>query len=70
PLLSIVLLAPNLRIPLTLVAGVLVLAGTGWLSARLGDAPPRPAILRNAAGGALAMAVTYLVGTVTGQAVG
>ncbi|MFV0462583.1 MAG: VIT family protein, partial [Nostocoides sp.] len=40
PLLSIVLLAPNLRIPLTLVAGVLVLAGTGWLSARLGDAPP------------------------------
>ena len=70
PLLSILLLPAHLRIPLTLVAAVIVLAFTGWLSARLGGAPVRPAILRNAGGGALAMAVTYTVGTLFGTAIG
>jgi VIT1/CCC1 family predicted Fe2+/Mn2+ transporter len=37
------------------------------VSARLGKAAPARAILRNVAGGALAMAVTYFVGTLIGN---
>ena len=42
------------------------LALTGWGSARLGQAPVRPAVLRNVAGGILAMAVTYGIGALVG----
>jgi vacuolar iron transporter family protein len=39
----------------------------GWsTSARLGHAPPLPAAVRNVVGGAIAMAVTYGIGTVIG----
>ncbi|MFF6868471.1 VIT1/CCC1 transporter family protein [Streptomyces sp. NPDC012450] len=41
---------------------------TGWSSARLGAAPPARAVLRNVAGGALAMGVTYGAGTLLGAA--
>lgn len=41
---------------------VVALALTGFVSARLGDADPRRAILRNVVGGSLGMAVTYTVG--------
>ena len=44
---------------MTLVAVGVALAGTGFLSARVGDAPARPAVLRIVLGGLLAMAVTY-----------
>lgn len=67
PLLSIVLPGPSWRVPVT-VAGVLVaLTLCGVLSARLGGAPAGRAVLRNVAGGALAMAVTYAVGTWLGS---
>ena len=43
--------------------------GTGYLSARIGEAPTRPAVLRNVAGGTLAMAITYGIGTIAGVGV-
>jgi vacuolar iron transporter family protein len=66
PLLAIVLPPHAWRLPVTVVSVLIALAGCGWGSARLGSAPPRPAVVRNAAGGALAMAVTYAAGALLG----
>jgi VIT1/CCC1 family predicted Fe2+/Mn2+ transporter len=41
---------------------------TGLLSARLGYAPTRTAILRNVLGGVFAMAVTFGIGSALGAA--
>ena len=45
------------------------LALTGGFSARLGEAPVRPAVIRNMAGGALAMVVTWGIGHLIGVSV-
>ncbi|MFG2693450.1 VIT family protein [Kitasatospora sp. NPDC051984] len=66
PLLAIVLPPPSYRIWITVVAVLAALVFTGWKSARLGDADPRRAVLRNVVGGAIAMGVTYAVGTILG----
>ena len=66
PLLVIVLTPPDLRIWATVSAVVVALAVTGWTSARLGYGATLPAVLRNVAGGAFAMAVTYAVGALLG----
>ncbi|MFB6888011.1 VIT family protein [Kitasatospora sp. NPDC056327] len=63
PLLAIVLPPADARVPVTVGSVLAALAVCGWGSARLGGAPVRPAVLRNVAGGALAMAVTYLAGS-------
>ncbi|MET9963754.1 VIT family protein [Streptomyces sp. NPDC006326] len=63
PLLAIVLPGPSERVPVTAAAVLAALTLCGVLSARLGSAPVPRAVLRNVAGGALAMAVTYAVGT-------
>ncbi|MBT2490059.1 VIT family protein [Streptomyces sp. ISL-96] len=68
PLLAIVLPPPSWRLLVTVVSVLIALALTGWSSARLGAAPPKPAVLRNMAGGALAMAVTYGAGSLLGAA--
>ncbi len=68
PLLAIVLPGPSVRVPVTVAAVVAALTLCGVISARLGGAPTRRAVLRNVAGGALAMAVTYAVGTWIGTA--
>jgi vacuolar iron transporter family protein len=68
PLLTILLPDPW-RIWVTVGAVVCALALTGWTSARLGFAHPARAAVRNVAGGALAMAVTYLIGSLLGTAV-
>jgi len=70
PLLTILFVAADLRIAVTVAAVVTALAVTGWSSARLGYGPARAAVLRNVAGGAFAMAVTYLVGALLGTHVG
>jgi VIT1/CCC1 family predicted Fe2+/Mn2+ transporter len=62
PLLAILLPGASGRVPVTVVAVLLGLTLCGVLSARLGGAPAARAVLRNVAGGALAMAVTYAVG--------
>ncbi len=66
PLLTIVLVGVDFRIAVTVGAVVVALALTGWSSARLGYGPARTAVLRNVAGGAFAMAVTYAVGALLG----
>jgi len=66
PLLTIVLVPPGLRIVVTVVAVVAALAFTGWASARLGFGPTGRAVVRNVAGGLVAMGVTYAIGTVVG----
>ncbi len=66
PLLTITLVTPDLRIGVTVGAVVAALAFTGWASARFGYGRATPAVLRNMAGGLLAMAVTYGIGSLVG----
>ncbi|MEV6327964.1 VIT family protein [Streptomyces sp. NPDC051909] len=68
PLLAIVLPPADHRLWITVVCVLAALALTGWSSARLGAAPVPRAVLRNVAGGALAMAVTYAAGSLLGAA--
>ncbi|MFF0555329.1 VIT family protein [Streptomyces sp. NPDC004266] len=68
PLLAIVLPPASARLWITVLSVLAALVLTGWWSARLGDAPTGPAILRNVGGGALAMAVTYAAGSLLGAA--
>jgi VIT1/CCC1 family predicted Fe2+/Mn2+ transporter len=51
------------------VVVVLALILTGSVSVRLGDAPRARAIARNVAGGLIAIAVTYGIGTLVGHTV-
>lgn len=53
----------------TAVAVVVGLFLTGWISAKLGDAPRGPAILRNVLMGSATMLATYLIGLLFGVAV-
>ena len=69
PLLAILLPPPGGRVPVTALAVVAALVLTGWLSASLGGARMRPAIVRNVAGGVLAMAVTYGIGSLVGLSI-
>jgi VIT1/CCC1 family predicted Fe2+/Mn2+ transporter len=66
PLLTITLVARDLRIWVTVVSVTLALALTGWSSARFGYGPTGRAVLRNVAGGLFAMAVTYAIGSAIG----
>ncbi|MFE0425750.1 VIT family protein [Streptomyces sp. NPDC058953] len=68
PLLAIVLPPADIRLAVTVGSVLVALVFTGWWSARLGAARTGPAILRNAGGGALAMAVTYAAGSLLGAA--
>ncbi|MCX4525549.1 MULTISPECIES: VIT family protein [unclassified Streptomyces] len=68
PLLAVVLPEPSWRVPVTVAAVVAALTVCGVVSARLGGAARRTAVLRNVGGGTLAMAVTYGVGTWLGTA--
>ncbi|MFJ2020585.1 MULTISPECIES: VIT1/CCC1 transporter family protein [Streptomyces] len=63
PLLAIVLPSQTVRLPVTVASVLAALVVTGWTSARLGAAKPARAVLRNVAGGALAMGITYAAGT-------
>lgn len=67
PLLTISLFGEDVRIWATALAVVLALALTGFASARFAEADVRRAVLRNVAGGLLAMAVTYAIGGVVGH---
>lgn len=70
PLLAIVLPPLGWRVPVTMVAVTAALALTGLVSARLGAAPVRPAIIRNIVVGLLAMSVTFAVGSLIGAGTG
>ncbi|WP_037890309.1 VIT family protein, partial [Streptomyces sp. NRRL S-87] len=62
PLLAILLPGPDQRVPVTFGAVLVALVVCGQVSSRLGGAPSARAVLRNVAGGALAMSVTYAAG--------
>jgi len=64
-----ILLPSDWRIGATAVSVAIALAITGLLSARFAGADVRRAIGRNVAGGVLAMAVTYGIGSLVGATV-
>jgi VIT1/CCC1 family predicted Fe2+/Mn2+ transporter len=66
PLLCVVLVPASARILVTVVAVVIALTITGFVSARLSISPRVRAMLRNVIGGLLAMGVTYLIGSLVG----
>jgi len=70
PLVAIVVPAEAARVWVCAAAVVVALVLTGSVSARLGHAPARPAVVRNVGVGVLAMAVTYAVGLAVGGATG
>jgi VIT1/CCC1 family predicted Fe2+/Mn2+ transporter len=69
PLVAILLPPASARIWVTAAAVLVALVLTGWGSSTLGEAPTRPAVLRNVAGGVLAMLVTYGIGALVGTQV-
>ncbi|WP_205472731.1 VIT family protein [Nocardioides sp. SYSU D00038] len=66
PLLTILLVVADARVPVTVAAVTLALALTGWASARFGYGPWGRAVVRNVVGGLFAMGITYLIGTLLG----
>lgn len=70
PLLAISLTPGPARVAVTATAVLAALAVTGAASAVLGRAPRGPAVIRNVAGGFLAMTVTYGVGSLVGHVAG
>ena len=62
PALAIMLFPEPYRIPVTVVVVALTLLLTGYISAKLGKAPVKQAMLRNLTVGLLTMLVTFLVG--------
>jgi VIT1/CCC1 family predicted Fe2+/Mn2+ transporter len=70
PLLAVLLPPPGWRVPVCVVAVLAALALTGVVSARLGGANPRRAVIRVLVGGALGLAFTYGVGRLFGTAIG
>jgi VIT1/CCC1 family predicted Fe2+/Mn2+ transporter len=69
PLLTILLVGAGARVPVTVVSVALALALTGWASAKLSYGPTGRAVLRNVAGGLLAMAITFAIGNLVGTQV-
>lgn len=69
PLLAVLLPPQEWQVAVTVAAVLLALLLTGAVSAHLGASAKPPAVLRNMLGGALAMAITYGIGTLVGVAV-
>ncbi|HEX5797131.1 MAG TPA: VIT family protein [Candidatus Saccharimonadales bacterium] len=69
PMSVILLPPPQERIWATFISVIFALTITGYLSARVGGAKARKAILRVVAGGALAMTITYFIGKLFGVSV-
>lgn len=70
PLVFIAVFPGSIRIWACVTSVVLALLATGYISARLGKAPKRPAIMRNVIVGMLTMATAYLVGRLFGVVTG
>lgn len=66
PLVTISIPLGILRIPFTFCSVIIALVITGTISARIGGANVRTAVIRVVSGGALAMAVTYGIGRLFG----
>ncbi len=66
PLLVVAFVPHGVRVPVTVLSVVAALALTGFVSAQIGLSPRLRAVLRNVAGGLLAMGVTYAIGSFAG----
>jgi len=66
PLVAILLPPESVRVPVTFGAVLIALAGTGALSARIGGSHWLRPTLRVLIGGALALAATFIIGTLLG----
>ncbi|WP_395639900.1 VIT family protein [Pseudolysinimonas sp.] len=66
PLLAILLPPEPVRVPVTFAAVLIALALTGALSARIGGSPVLRPTVRVVVGGAIALAATFLIGTLLG----
>lgn len=66
PIFAVLIPPDGARVPVAFVVTVLALAVTGAVAARLGGSRQVRAALRMAVGGALALAVTFAVGTLFG----
>lgn len=66
PMAAILLPPADLRVPVTFAAVLLALALTGATSAWIGGSPKLPATLRVVIGGAIALAATFVIGTLLG----
>ena len=53
---------------MTFIATLIALALTGWIAAKVGDANPVRASLRVVIGGALALGITFMIGSLLGSA--
>ena len=69
PLVAILLPPRAWRVPVTVAVVLIALAMTGTFSARLGGGDARRAALRLVIGGALGLALTYVIGHLFGAAV-
>ncbi len=69
PIIVVLLTGSGARIPVTIAVTLAGLVGLGALGARLGGAPQSRAAIRVLIGGSLALAISVLIGTVTGNAV-
>lgn len=69
PFLAVIFSPEAYKIPLTVVAVVVALVITGYLSAYAGGASKLKAVTRVISGGLLAMAITYLIGYIFGTTV-
>jgi VIT1/CCC1 family predicted Fe2+/Mn2+ transporter len=69
PLAAVLLASRQTRVAVTFIAVLVALCVTGYLSATVGDASRKRAIIRIVVGGALAMAATYFIGHLFGTAV-
>ncbi len=70
PLLSMFLLPVDLRIPVTVLVGLVGLFVTGWVSAAISDSPLAKPIARNVIGGSIAMLLTWSISHLFGVATG
>lgn len=66
PMLAILLPPASVRVPVTFAAVLIALAITGAASARIGGSPWIRPTLRVVVGGAIALAATFLIGTLLG----
>lgn len=66
PLLAVLLTPEPYKIGVTIAATIVALALTGGVGAYIGGAPMPRAILRVTIGGAVALGITYLIGTLIG----
>lgn len=70
PLIAVLASSRHYRVAITFVAVLLALCITGYLSATVGEASRKRAIIRIVVGGALAMIATYVIGHLFGTVAG